>query len=279
MESSVDYPGTAQHQALLKALVSRYESDPRILAVIVFGSLGRGTWDAYSDLDCDIVVADDVRIDALHELQSLDESFAALGERIALIVPDDDDAGDVQLESLMQLSIRYHPLAQTSPNIVESMKVLAGRVDHATIAAAGEANRNLANPPPSQLLDACVRYAVYANICLHRDQIWSTVEVLHRMRGLLMEMFAYAHGGERAYQFFQSEADKQVQARLGATLPSYNMAALRESLAKLLDILEDDLGYLTDGQVQLTNMHRAVLNRVRQQSVPAVNQTAATVVP
>ncbi len=274
----MDYPGTAQHQALLQAIVSRYENDPRILAVIVFGSLGRGTWDAYSDIDCDIVVADDVRIDTLHELRLLDESFSALGERIALIVPDGDDAGDIQLESLMQLSIRYHPLAQTSPHIVESMKVLAGRVDHATVAAAGEANRDLANPPLSQLLDACVRYAVVANICLHRDQIWSTVEVLHRMRGLLMEMFTGTHGGERAYQFFQSEADEKVQARLGATLPAYDVAALRESLVKLLDILEVDLRYLTDGQVQLTNMQRVVLNRVRQQSVPVVNQTAATIV-
>jgi len=267
MKRIADYPGTAQHQALLRAVVSRYENDPRILAIVVFGSLGRGTWDAYSDIDCDIVIPDDVRIDTIQELQLLGESFAAVGERIALIVPDGDDAGDVQMESLMQLSIRYHPLVQTSPNIVESMKVLAGRVDHAAIAAAGEANRQLANLPISQLLDACVRYAVVANVCLQRDQIWSTVEVLHRMRGLLMKMFAQAHGGERAYQFFQSEADEKAQSRLGATLPSYDVVALRESLEKLLDILEGDLEYLTDEQAQLTNMHRVVLSRVRQEVV------------
>ncbi|HKZ86292.1 MAG TPA: hypothetical protein VJ793_21890 [Anaerolineae bacterium] len=75
------------------------------------------------------------------------------------------------------------------------MEVLTGRLDHAAIAAAGEANRNTVQPPLSRLLDACVRYAAVASVCLQRGQIWSAVEVLHRMRGILMELFARAHGG------------------------------------------------------------------------------------
>ena len=149
------------------------------------------------------------------------------------------------------------------------MKVLAGRLDHAAVAAAGEANRNPAHPPVSQLLDEFVRYAVVANGCLQRDQTWSTVEILHRMRDLLMKIFARTHGGQRAYQTFQSEADEKVQARLGTTLPSYDVAALRKSLENLLGIIENDLEYLACGQVQLKNLHRAVLNRVRQELVSA----------
>ncbi len=52
------YPGTAEQQALLRAVVAHYRDDPRILAVIVFGSLGRGNWDSYSDLDLDVIIAD-----------------------------------------------------------------------------------------------------------------------------------------------------------------------------------------------------------------------------
>ena len=241
-----------------------YENDPRVLAVVVFGSLGRGTWDAYSDIDLDIVIADSVRVDVAEELRQLCESFSTLNERAALIVPDGDDAGDVVLESLMQLSVRYHPLAQTNPNIVQSMKVLAGRLDHAAIAAAGEANRHTVHQPPlSQLLDACVRYAAVAGVCLQRGQVWSTVEVLHRMRGILMELFARAHGGERAVQTFETEADEILQARLGTTLPKDDLISLRASLEELLDTIENDLGHLADGQVHLTGAQQAVLNRVR----------------
>ena len=52
------YPGTPQHQRLLKTIVIHYANDPRILAIIVFGSLGRGNWDPYSDLDLDVIIAD-----------------------------------------------------------------------------------------------------------------------------------------------------------------------------------------------------------------------------
>ena len=61
------YPGTSQHQALLNTIVSYYQQDPRILAVSVFGSLGRGGWNAPSDVDLDVVIADDARIDVVDE--------------------------------------------------------------------------------------------------------------------------------------------------------------------------------------------------------------------
>ena len=54
---STMYPGTPEHQALLRAIAEQYADDDRVLAVSVFGSLGRGTWDQYSDLDLDVVTS------------------------------------------------------------------------------------------------------------------------------------------------------------------------------------------------------------------------------
>jgi hypothetical protein len=54
------YPGTPTHRRFLAAVAAHYASDPRVRAVCVFGSLGCGTWDEYSDVDLDVVVADDV---------------------------------------------------------------------------------------------------------------------------------------------------------------------------------------------------------------------------
>jgi len=158
------------------------------------------------------------------------DSFASIGERVALIIPDGDDAGDVVLESLMELSIRYHPLHTTSPNIVDSIQVLAGRMDGEAIKAAGLGNQRVRDRPPGRILDMCVRYAVGVDVALQRRQVWGAIELLHRMRGLLMELFARARDGVRPYHVFQAEADAVLQARLGATLPQYDLISVRGRL-------------------------------------------------
>ena len=62
-------PGTRRHQQLLQAILDFYADDKRILAILLFGSLGRGNWDTYSDLDLDIVMHDNVKINATQELK------------------------------------------------------------------------------------------------------------------------------------------------------------------------------------------------------------------
>ncbi len=258
------YPGTAQHQALLRVIVARYETDPRVLAVIVFGSLGRGTWDTYSDIDLDIIVTDETQVDPLQELRRVCDAFTTIGERAAVVVPDGDDGGDILLESLMQLSIRYHPLAQTSPKIIESMHLLTGRLTVATIATASAANQSVTHPPIRQLVDQCVRYAAVAQMCLLRERHWLTIDLLHRMRGILMEIFSCTHEGMRAHQTFEQVANPGMQARLGATLPQYDLSSLHQALEQLLTFLEDDLESLSNGQVALTRSHQAVIRQIRQ---------------
>ncbi|MEW5717568.1 MAG: nucleotidyltransferase domain-containing protein [Chloroflexota bacterium] len=254
------YPGTAQHQKLLRAIANFYADDPRVLAIAVFGSLARGTWDQFSDLDLDVVIADDVRLNALAELRRLCDALESVGERAALIVPDDDDAGDVVLESLMEFSIRYHSLATTSPNIVDDLQILVGRLDRATIQRAGLQNRRARDQSPGARLDACVRYAVGVDVAIHRRQIWTAVELLHRMCGIVTELYAAARGGERAIKFFDQQ-DTSVQARLGATLPQYDLRSIKNALARFLDLLENDLARFAN--CQLSDAQRRVVQQVR----------------
>jgi len=264
MKPIATYPGTKQHQALLKSIVAFYQNDPRILAVIVFGSLGRGNWDEYSDLDLDVIVADDIRIDISDELKRLCKSFTGLNEQAAILLPEGDE-GDIVLESLMQLSIRYHPLSQTSPNIVDSMLVLVGGLDETEIIAAGNENHSRDVKLLSQMLDRCVRYAVVANVEFQRKHFWAANEILHRMRTLLIDIYARSHSGYRGYQFFDIHAEKRFNQRLGATLPTFDDHSLQESFKRMLDIIESDLSYLSNGQVDLTVAQKNILDRVRQQ--------------
>jgi predicted nucleotidyltransferase len=262
MYKSKDLPGTLQHQRILQAITSYYENDPRILAITVFGSLGRENWDCYSDLDLDVVVADEIKINVKAELVQLGTFLASVDEQIALLIPDEDDA-DIVFKSLLELSIRYHPLVNTSPNIVDSMLLLLGRIDLSAIKAAGLANRKLDNEPLSRELDRCIRYALEVDSALHRGYLWSAIELLHYMRHSIMELFTYSHQGQRPYQFFQKEADQKIQVRLGGTLPQYNLKTAQEALLQFMSILTNDLEQLTDGQVHLTKAHVELLNAIR----------------
>ncbi len=262
MYKAKDLPGTVQHQRILHHIASYYENDPRILAITVFGSLGRGNWDGYSDLDLDVVVKDEVKIDVEAELVQWCASLASIDEHIALLIPDEDEA-DVVFKSLMELSIRYHPLSHTSPNVVDSMLLVLGRIDRSTIEAAGLANRKLDDEPLDRELDRCIRYALEVDSALHRGYPWSAIELLHYMRHSLMELFTRSHQGQRPYQFFQKEADQKLQARLGGTLPRYDLGTAQASLSQFMDILTHDLDQLTDGQVQLTKVHSELLTTIR----------------
>jgi len=262
MLHSIDLPGTPQHQRILQSITSYYQNDPRILAITVFGSLGRGNWDRYSDLDLDVVVADHVQVDVTAEMRRLEACFASSAETIALLIPGEDDA-DVVFASLLELSIRYHPLADTSPNIVDSMRLLLGRIDLAAIEAAGLANRKPNDEPLSRELDRAIRYALEVDSALQRGYLWSAVELLHYLRRCIMALFTHSHHGERLYQFFQKEAAPTLQDRLGGALPGYDCESARQSLARCMDILTDDLDQLTDHQVQMTRAHTELLAAIR----------------
>jgi hypothetical protein len=148
-----------------------------MLAALVFGSLGSGTWDAYSDLDLDVVVVDGVTIDVMEEVRRLCE---ALHEHPAVMLVDgrDDEVHVVLESSLMQMSVRYHPLRSTSPNIVDSMLILTGRIEAAAIYAAGSASEKPRAPALAELVSACVRLAVTIDAQLHRRQLWTAYSVL-----------------------------------------------------------------------------------------------------
>lgn len=257
-----DLPGTPQHQKMLQAIVSYYENDPRILAIIVFGSLGRGNWDRYSDLDLDVVVADGIQIDIQAELVRLCANLASIDEYLALLIPYDDNA-DVVFKSLMEMSIRYHPLSSTSPAIVDSMLLLMGRIDRSVIETAGLANRKPDTEPLSRELDRCLRYALEADNAIKRGYLWSAIELLHYTRRSLMALFSRSHHGQRTYQFFEKEAGQLLQERLGRTLPQFDLQSARACLAQFLDILAEDLDELTAGQVQMTVLQAELLSRIR----------------
>jgi hypothetical protein len=262
----VSYPGNLRHQALLGAIDSFYRGDARVRAVLLFGSLARGNWDDLSDIDLDVILADGVALDPVQELCQLCAAFLPLGERPALIILDGVDAGDVILESLAQLSVRYHALDTTNPNILHDMLLLTGNLDEATIRAAGECNRKPADSAGTlqSWLDRCIYYLPVAVVALQRGHFWDTLEILQRIRKIMLEIYAYSRGSYRAYQFFDRQAPAGVSDMLKTTLPLATLGSLRTALLQTLDILEFNLDLWSNGELNLSDGQRKIIARVRQ---------------
>ena len=265
--ATTTYPGTTQHQALLKGIVRHYAADPRIRAVIVFGSLGRGNWDADSDIDLDVITTDGVSLDVAGALKELCDALATTGEKAALLFAVGPGEGEIVFESLMQISVRYHPLATTKPVIVDSMKLLAGELDPESIAAAGLANQTEYEPPLRLLLDQLLRYVAATDVAVRRRNLWLAIELLGRMRSLCLKIFTQARDGDRSFYFFTTAAEPGFQARVGQALPQFDLASCRGCLLTFVDILEQETSLLTAGQLQLRDADQRLLDRARQNQI------------
>jgi Nucleotidyltransferase domain len=168
--------GSSAHRALIGQVVEHYRRDGRVRAVAVFGSAGAGTWHELSDVDLDIVICDGAQI------VPADEIAALFGARAAVVLVRGDCA-DVVLDSVEEVSVRWHTLGTTSPNITATVRVVAGRLTGEDLVAAGEANR--ADPDVERLLDTAVRDAIGARKALLRDRDWEAAAAVERVRASL----------------------------------------------------------------------------------------------
>jgi predicted nucleotidyltransferase len=256
-------PGTSQHQTLLRAITDHYAHDSRVRAVVVFGSLGRGTWDQYSDLDLDIVLTDDARFLLKDEIQHLTTLLATCNETIACVDPDGDAAADLMLLSLIGVSVRYHPLHATPPDILDSLQVLAGALDPDAIRTAGQSGQQRASAMQGGGVDQFLRLAVEVDIALQRAQFWRAVQCLQLMRNLALSAYALTHGGARPFYFFQSNAPSELEAVLGATLPQHSLGSAQDAFSAMLALVEHHLAMLTNGMSALSDVQRELIGRVR----------------
>jgi predicted nucleotidyltransferase len=233
----------------------------------VFGSLGRGNWDEYSDIDLNVVVADGVDVDPIAEWDSLRPVLAEVDERVAVVVPSASDAVDIVFESLVELSIRYHPLAATSPNIIDSAIVLYGGITVDDLAAATRGRIREPAMTIDDVLAACVRDALYCERSLYRNRPWSAAYALHRIQMGLMNAYGMTHGGFRGWMTFESDADPALQDRLAATSFQHTATSMRESLLSLIDVLEHHADAFTGGQTRFDKGGRVVLARLRERVI------------
>ena len=268
MPTADNLPGSPDQQALLQTVVAVYSDDTRVLAVILFGSLGRGDGDVYSDLDMVVIVRDDLVVDIASELVGLRAALAENGIR-ALLTLAAGNAVYLTTETLASVAIDYAKLRETPWYLLAGYQVLSGTVDAAAIESAAKANEESQFPPHVELHRA-LWLALIVNGHLHRGSYWPALSALNRMRGALLEIFTLSRNGKRAARFFDTTAGLELKTMLGRTLPAYfptspaqTVASLSAALLAVLDILEYHLAELSNGQVELGTGERELVLRLR----------------
>ena len=280
MPTADNLPGSPEQQALLQAVAAVYSEDTRVLAVILFGSLGRGNGDVYSDLDVVVIVRDDAVVDIAGELVGLRAALAENGIR-TLLTQAAGNAVYLTTETLCSVAIDYAKLRETPWYLLAGYLVLSGTVDPAAIESAAKANEEPQFPPHVELHRA-LWLALIVNGHLHRGWYWPALSALNRIRGALLEIFTVSRNGKRSARFFDRTAGLELKTMLGRTLPAYfptspaqTVASLSDALLAVLDILEYRLAELSNGQVELGAGERELVLRLRARQAALRNAVEA----
>jgi len=214
--------GSRAHRAIIEQVVARYQDDHRVRAVAVFGSVATGAWHELSDVDLDVVTSDGT------VMRPADEVAALFGPR-AVITLIRADSADVVLSSLEEISIRWHPLRTTSPNIAASVRVVYGNLSDAELAAAGEANR--VRPDEQQLLDALARDAIGAGKSPSRGRRWEAAAAIERMRRSLTDL----RGSRDALRLDPADPAGALTTVIAEARAAYDLGTRRLALLDLID--------------------------------------------
>jgi hypothetical protein len=170
-----------------------------------------------SDVDLDVVIEDGAVVVPAVEIEALFESRAA-------IVLASDDSADVVLDSLEEISIRWHPLASTSANISANLRVIGGSLSGAEVKEAARANRAL--PNHQELLDALVRDAIGAWKALRRGDRWGAAAAVEKMRDSLLSL----RGRRDTLNLDPGNLEDALARVLAETQASFDLGSTRRAL-------------------------------------------------
>lgn len=266
------FPGNHYQQSLLRHFAEHYHSDERVLAVLIYGSLGRGAEDAFSDFDIAVVIHNDVEIDIPYEIEQIQKSYTAIGEP-TFFTESAGASGFLVMESLTCFDISYFKLDAMHPTLLAGFHLLTGALEREIILDKARANDRapLAN---SIQIHKALWHLITVDRYLQRKHFWRALESLESARTTLMDIFATTHGGRRAHQIFEEQTTVAMREIFGRTLPHYVpdsvSASLRSSggaLNAALDILEYHLAALSNGEGTLGDGERALIQRLRARQV------------
>jgi hypothetical protein len=147
------------------------------------------------------------------------------------------------------------------------MHRLSGTLAPDEIRAAANQDYIIGPSDMDAIVDQCIRYTLGLQNAVLRRRLWMSLEMLHRIRGLLMSLYSESHGGDRSVQFFDAQAGPALQDLAANLVPRANLKSVKRAFTEALSLLEKHLGNFTDGQYELTEAQNRVLFSIRQRQL------------
>lgn len=252
-------PGNKTHQKILQTLLELFRNDTNIEALIVFGSLGRGDWDDYSDLDLDAVVKDAQRAVIQKEIAKMLVVLADAGFSALSSFEEFPNELVIILETLDRISIRFHLLKDTHPAIVGSMRVLFGRLSREDIQKSSIRKEKVIDF--NLLNNKFLELSIYVPVSLRRNKLINALFFLNKMRQTLIQIYIHSHNLSREFDFEES-ADTSLLHDLYYTYGVCQKDQIYEAFMKLLDIYEKNIEEISARKIRLSEKHRKILRKV-----------------
>lgn len=255
----MNLPGSPTHQKILQLLIDVFKQDKNIRAFILFGSLVRGNWNKYSDLDLDVIVTDSSKQIVKHEIEKIIHFLNT--EQIEILIYFEEFSNEFVfiLDTLDMISIRFHLLEDTHPAIIDSMKILYGTLTTEQI----KSSQNLSYKKEANYLllnNKFLEHAIYVQISLKRNRLINVSFFLGRMRQIIIEIYTKARG-KREFDF-EKIVDQEIKQEFMKTFPALNHKALDESFKKVMNLYQTSIEQISLGQIKLSGNEKLILEKV-----------------
>lgn len=253
--------GTTAHKQILKTLLNFVKQDKNVRAFIIFGSLVRGNWDRYSDLDLDIIVKE-AKQDIIH--QEVKNLLKILENSQLMVLHYFEEFTNEYVfifDSLDRMSIRFHLLEDTHPAIIDSMKILYGDLTPEQI----KASQNIIhkkNEDFQMLNNKFLEHAIYAQLSIKRNKLVNTFFFLNKMRQIIIEMYVKSRGKRELD--FEETADEKMKQEILKTYSTLDTDSLKTALKTLINNYINSVSDTSSGKITLKENERMVLEKVNK---------------
>lgn len=255
----MELPGNKTHQKILQLLINLFQKDKNIRAFIVFGSLVRGNWDKYSDLDLDVVVEDTSEMLIKQVVDSIKAKLISKQIKILLYFEEFTNEFVFIFDSLDRMNIRFHLLKDTHPVIISSMRILYGDLTFEELKSSQ--NKKLKNEVNYQLLQyKFLEHVIYVQLSIKRNKFINASFFLSKMRQIIIELYV----GVRNKRLFDFEniADEKIKSIIVSSYQTLTKKNLHTSLEILINLYLSQIEQITLGKLKLTDNERTILNKV-----------------
>ena len=258
-------PGNSNHRKILQILLNSFSKDNNILVFGVFGSVGRGNWDDYSDLDLDIIVKDDSEIKIKQQLNALLKSISDVNLIVLVSFEEFKNEYVIILNTLDRISIRFHIKEDTVYHILDSLKILYGTLSKEEI------EKSITKPNTEKqnigiLKNKFLELSIYVPISLKRKRLINAEFFLNKMRNTVIDIYLKSRNMNRYFDF-ENNAEQDIRERISKTYSILDETSITNAFHELINLFCELFDLIGDKKIILTKNDKELISKVMNQII------------